>query len=293
MRALVVRHKGLTGGCRPTQGLGGRMLKPVQSWQTLGRGLPAGDRVYAIANIHGRADLLKALLERIQLDCQLRPAKRTTLVYLGGYVNHGPASRAVVDRLLLRPSWANTMVTLKGQGEAWMLDALAGGPKAGLFLQHGGVATLRSYGATETQSPVRLAGQRTLLAGMRGQIPAEHMDLLSASPDRFVLGDLFFCPAGIRPGVPLAGQTTIDVQTPRSDEASHGEVPDMVIVHGHMPLAEPLARPGRVNLDTGAHRTDRLTCGVFEDTRVRFITTGVTAAPAAPAGLRRRALMLQ
>jgi len=173
-----------------------------------------------------------------------------------------------------------------------MLDALAGGPKAGLFLQHGGIATLRSYGATDTHSPVRLAGQRTLLAAVRGHVPADHMDLLAGCPDRFVLGDLFFCPAGIRPGVPLASQTTSDLQAPRSDAASHGEAPDMVIVHGHMPVAEPVARPGRVNLDTGAHDTDRLTCGVFEDTRVRFITTGVVAVPAAAAGLRRRPLMV-
>src|SRR3989440_12541875 len=62
--------------------------------------LSDGLRIYAIGDIHGRADLLKALLLQIEVDCKLYPSRRSIVVLVGDYIDRGPASREVLDVLL-------------------------------------------------------------------------------------------------------------------------------------------------------------------------------------------------
>ena len=63
--------------------------------------LPQGQLIYAVGDIHGRADLLAALLAKIASDVARREgAERRTLVFLGDYIDRGPDSREVVDLLL-------------------------------------------------------------------------------------------------------------------------------------------------------------------------------------------------
>ena len=61
--------------------------------------LPAGLRIYAVGDIHGRLDLLNELLARIDGDIASRPAIRPVFVFLGDYVDRGPSSRETIDRL--------------------------------------------------------------------------------------------------------------------------------------------------------------------------------------------------
>ena len=46
-----------------------------------------------------------------------------------------------------------------------------------------------------------------------------------------------------------------------------------IVVHGHTPTEEPEVRPNRINIDTGAFMTGRLTCVVLDSERVRFLST--------------------
>ena len=55
--------------------------------------LPAGLRIYAVGDIHGRSDLLDALLARIETDKALRPTVRSLYVFLGDYIDRGSSSR--------------------------------------------------------------------------------------------------------------------------------------------------------------------------------------------------------
>ena len=71
---------------------------------TLDPRLPDGLRVYAVGDIHGRADLLRALLEKIASDARDAPAKKERLVYLGDYIDRGHESRQVIDVLLEGPA---------------------------------------------------------------------------------------------------------------------------------------------------------------------------------------------
>ena len=57
-----------------------------------------------------------------------------------------------------------------------------------------------------------------------------------------------------------------------------------VVVHGHTPAQEPEIRPNRINLDTGAYVSGRLTCIVLEEDRHRFLVADVDD------GIKRSAL---
>jgi serine/threonine protein phosphatase 1 len=102
---------------------------PQQAQQREPSRTPAGTLVYAIGDIHGRCDLLEALLQGIEQDCEQRPHKRTVVIYLGDYLSRGTDSRAVVDRVM---SWqpqtlgAVEIITLNGNHEELALRYLHG-----------------------------------------------------------------------------------------------------------------------------------------------------------------------
>ena len=85
--------------------------------------LPEGIRIYAIGDIHGRADLLAQIFARIDAHEAYRPAVRPVHVLLGDYIDRGPASREVLD-LLIKRTRAHEAVCLKGNHELAMLGFL-------------------------------------------------------------------------------------------------------------------------------------------------------------------------
>ena len=109
--------------------------------------LPEGQLLYAVGDIHGRRDLLQAMLGRIEVDARnSRQSKRRTLVFLGDYVDRGPESRRVVDVLLGGLPKGFNAHFLKGNHEAIMLDFLEDPSFLAQWLANGADATLRSYG---------------------------------------------------------------------------------------------------------------------------------------------------
>jgi predicted MPP superfamily phosphohydrolase len=78
--------------------------------------LPDGQRIYAIGDVHGRADLLKALFLQIEVDCKLYPSR---MVLVGDYIDRGPASREVLD-LLLGCEQTRETVFLKGNHDTFV-----------------------------------------------------------------------------------------------------------------------------------------------------------------------------
>jgi serine/threonine protein phosphatase 1 len=257
-------------------------MHPTHTWHTLTRTLPDGDRVYAIGDIHGCDNLLADLLERIALDRQLRTIRRATLVYLGDYVGVGPKSMQVIERVQQQPKWADQVIRILGNQETLFLGALQEGVKAGAFLKNGGMETLQSYGLASGLAPLRLSAQAALFDGALAKLPADHVALLQSGVDRFALGEHFFTHGGLRPGVPLGKQTTADVQSGGSEFLEAKTDFGVLVIHGHAKVDAPEVRTNRVNLDTGAVKTGRLTCGIFEGNRVRFMTTGAATGATQP-----------
>ena len=100
-------------------------------------------RTLTIGDIHGHADVLETLLQSLDLH-------RTRLVFLGDYVDRGPQTRAVLDRLIELAGNPNH-IFLRGNHDQWMLNARAENRwfKTWIGDGVGGKQTLRSYGATK------------------------------------------------------------------------------------------------------------------------------------------------
>ena len=105
--------------------------------------LPPGRRIYAVGDIHGFADRLEALLGMIVADLAASPPVRAEAVFLGDYIDRGPQSAAVLDRLARRDV-PLPFVALRGNHEALLLDALADPAGMAHWCRSGGDATLAS-----------------------------------------------------------------------------------------------------------------------------------------------------
>ncbi len=233
--------------------------------------LDAGTRVYAIGDVHGRFDLLEALHDAIAADLSAWPARRSVVVHLGDYVDRGPRTHDVIERLLTPRLAASEIVCLKGNHEDCLLQFISGGDDAEVFLRYGGLETMASYGI-DPASPALLGHPDHLVAAFDAHLPSRHRHFLETLPFSVEIGGYFFCHAGVRPGVPLDRQSPRDLMWIREpflgSTMSHGRV----VVHGHTPTDAPESLPNRINVDTGAVFTGRLTAVVLEDDRRRFLT---------------------
>lgn len=235
--------------------------------------VPEGTLVYAVGDVHGRADLLEKMHAAILKDSLDVPAERKVVVYLGDYVDRGPASKKVVDILLDKPLKGFERVHLMGNHEAFLiefLNDLEAGP--GWFF-NGGLTTLSSYGVKigkhdELSYEVLQRVQSELLAKM----PKAHLDFYKTLDFSRTEGDFFFVHAGIRPGVPLDNQTDEDMLWIREEFLGCEDDFGKVIVHGHTITWEPEVKPNRIGIDTGAFASGVLTALVLEGREQDFLT---------------------
>ena len=210
----------------------------------------SGTLTYVIGDIHGCADLLDALLERIAAHAAGRDHHR---VFLGDYIDRGPDSAAVL-RTVSRLHWSEpTRVTcLMGNHERMLLDALQTAQAAGHWLANGGEATLDSFGARDPEG-----------------LPGDTLDWLEALPTIHEDARRWYVHAGLRPGVAARDSDAHDrlwIREPFLDaDVDFGRH----VVHGHTPRRDgrPEVRPFRTNLDTAAVYGGALTAGVFSDAR--------------------------
>jgi serine/threonine protein phosphatase 1 len=228
--------------------------------------LPDGLRIYAIGDIHGRADLLAALLRQIDVDCTLYPPSRPILVFVGDYIDRGPASREVLD-LLLGCEPTKEAVFLKGNHETFVHRFLSEPAILDEWRLCGGLETLLSYGLRPSINP-GVAEQRRLAKELAKAIPKRHLEFLESLNPSFSCGDFLFVHAGIRPGVPIRKQREEDLLWIREEFLSCEQRFEKFVVHGHTPVPTPDFRSNRINIDTGAFATGRLTCIVIESTSI-------------------------
>jgi serine/threonine protein phosphatase 1 len=237
--------------------------------------VPEGWLVYAVADIHGEAGLLCRMLAAIRSDAGSHPPARTLVVFLGDYIDRGPDSWGVLERLTGDPLPGMAVRFLLGNHEAVMLDFLAGGAVGAEWLRFGGLETLASYGiaAVGAPTPARLAQLRDELAA---RLPPRHAAFLQGLEQSCTVGDYAFVHAGIRPGRPLEAQIPEDLLWIREPFLSDPRLHGPVIVHGHTVTPAPEQRPNRIGLDTGAYATGVLTALRLEGTDQRFLQVSRT-----------------
>ena len=225
--------------------------------------LPKGVRIYAIGDVHGCADLLDRLFARIDAHIAAHPIARPVQVLVGDYVDRGPNSRGVLDRLILRARSKETVI-LKGNHETFVLEFLRNPSVLQSWGQMGGLETLMSYGLTP---PLKAdaAVQEELARALRAALPKAHLNFLGSLPVSFSAGGFFFVHAGVRPRVPLNKQREEDLLWIRDEFLLHEESFGKIVVHGHTPVRAIDVRPNRINIDTGAYATGLLSCLVIQD----------------------------
>lgn len=200
---------------------------------------------FAIGDVHGCITKLDDLMRRCADYAGSRPHQ---FVMLGDYIDRGPDSRSVINRLSrLSEERPGGIVCLKGNHEDMLLSAVDKPSDFPLWIRNGGDATLASYGADT-------------LAGL----PVDDIEWIRNLPHSHDDGLRFFVHAGIDPSVPLDQQTQ---QTMLWTRQRYPETlnPGRIIVHGHTPLRSdrPEQHPYRLNLDTGAVYGGPLSAAVF------------------------------
>jgi serine/threonine protein phosphatase 1 len=190
---------------------------------------PHGSGFAAVGDIHGRLDRLNRVL------AQLPPER--TLVLLGDYIDRGPESRGVIERLL-RLSRQRTCIFLCGNHEDMLLAALDDAHEGATvdWLRNGGDATLRAYGVTSLRRLVE-------------ELPEEHLAFLRSLREHWETEEYVFVHAGISPDGPDATDrdTKLWMRIAPDEAFGYGKT----VIYGHTPYHSPLRGPDWINIDTG------------------------------------------
>ena len=226
--------------------------------------------LYAIGDVHGCARTLDALLDRLADDAGGRLTSRDALVFVGDYVDRGPDSPGVIDRMLGLERASETgsgprCTFLRGNHDQMMLDAVVHHRDADLWWINGGQTTLAGYEARGQRMP-----------------PSDHLDFLSRTPLAHQASGFAFVHAGLDtrrsvtdnladpdPRILLWTRKHLDA------DLSAWETP---VVCGHTPVSTPIDRPELLAIDTGAcfaHRPGlgRLTAVALPERRFVSVPT--------------------
>lgn len=198
------------------------------------------DRVFAIGDVHGCADELRALIQQLPLD------RDSSVVFLGDYIDRGPDSRGVVETILELEQYCR-VICLLGNHELMLREYLDGSDprRVARFIYNGGSATLASY--ADHDGVVVMSD--------------EHKAFYERLPYHYVDGEHLFVHAGIPTSpeeldVDIHGEEMVWMRRRAfMPEPNYSKI----IVHGHSAVHEVDIQPRRINLDTACVYGRRLT----------------------------------
>ena len=232
--------------------------------------------IYAVGDVHGRADLVEQLVEKILVDALTESDRtgetRPPVVFLGDMIDRGPNTREVLDFLSGMRDWPELeLVLLGGNHEAMLFDFLSDPMKNTNWLKYGGYETVLSYGLRPLGD---LSDHKamTALASDLDSAMGEHLDFLQGCQPFFQDGNLAFVHAGAEPDLPMASQPLRTLLWGSDTFATKRRQDGLWIVHGHVIVETPKVRRGRIAIDTGAYATGRLTAMRIKGTDLRFLS---------------------
>lgn len=243
----------------------GRLFKKTAVQRPLDTArVPDGMRVYAIGDIHGRNDLLQALLAKIEADDAERGPADTHIIFLGDLMDRGPDSAGVIDTAMgLRDAGCKVRFLMGNHEEVFVQACRKNDNKVTrFFLRIGGEATVLSYPITRAEY-IGLDMEQ-LSERLMTLVPPEHLDFIESFEDQIVIGDYVFVHAGIRPGVPLSEQKPKDLRWIREEFVDQRGDLEKVVVYGHTIYDDIEERGSRIGIDTGAYASDKLTALALE-----------------------------
>lgn len=228
--------------------------------------------IYAIGDIHGRADLLANLLDRIDQDATGFLGD-VHIVFLGDYIDRGFQSRQVVEILLSERLNPYRTHFLKGNHEDALLSFLSDADFGPKWAAYGGRETMVSYGVKPPRSMSLNPEWETAHNEFLKSFPNAHLLFFRGLPTRVKIGGYGFVHAGMRPGRSFDEQNDYDLMWIRDEFLRGDSTFDVKVVHGHTPTDAPYNDARRINVDTGAYFTGRLTAVKLTGQTVEFIAT--------------------
>lgn len=240
--------------------------------------------LYVVGDVHGQLGQLDRALALIEAD----GGRDAPVVFVGDYIDRGPDSRDVVEKLLVGLEQGRNWTCLKGNHDrmfTWFMEAF---PRqephlpidlSWLHERLGGLTTLTSYGVDISGRP----RMWDLHKQARALVPTEHLDFLASRPLSFETEELFICHAGIRPGVALKDQSESDLLWIRQGFIDDATAHPKLVVHGHTALDHPEHRGNRINLDGGAGYDRDLWPARFDGAQCSLLTDSGTV-PLTPKG---------
>lgn len=218
----------------------------------------AGIPTYAIGDVHGCYDQLIELEERVVADASRLPGRKL-IVMLGDFIDRGPNSARVIAHLMRPPPAQFDRICLTGNHEISMLSYIDDEISLENWFQLGAEKTLHSYGLDPQHLERQYPSRKKRDAFIRATLPAEHIAFLRELPILLDTPTALFVHAGIDPEMSIADQSDADLVFIRSRFFA-SEIPlPKLIVHGHTPVKAPQTGRLRLNIDTGAFASGKLT----------------------------------
>lgn len=192
----------------------------------------SNQKFIAIGDIHGCAKSMEAILERLE------PFYDRTFIFVGDYIDRGPASKEVVDYLIDFKEKVDC-VFLRGNHEQMLLDAFKR-DNPSLWMINGGRSTLDSYNSQKDEI----------------KLPEEHLEFYENTRFFYDADDYFFVHAGISPDKTIAESLEDEREIMEFLwERSHlnaFETPwEKTVVFGHTPRVKPFKKGNMIGIDTG------------------------------------------
>lgn len=235
-------------------------------------------RIYAIGDVHGQLDMLKAAHARIDRDKTEVGDATAQIVHLGDYTDRGPDTRGVIQYLMDGVAAGEPWIVLRGNHDRMFCrfvrhgiahDVAIKSGKTWLHPALGGVETLASYGVEAEDGAFEIAHMRAQKA-----VPEAHLDFLESRPLIYEWEGYVFVHAGLRPGVPLADQDEEDLIWIRDGWLDYRGALPFTVVHGHTVVDEPTHFGNRIDIDSGAGYGRPLSVLVIENAHEEIV--GVT-----------------
>lgn len=205
-------------------------------------------RLFVVGDIHGNYSELCLLLDHIIIKHNV--GAEDLIIFIGDYIDRGPASRQVIDRMLeIRRAWPKT-VFLKGNHEEMLLSFLGmGGGNGQFYLPNGGAAFFASYGI-EPIGP---------LTELIGRLPVAHLEFIRNLELGVCLAEFIFVHAGLNPSKSLGKQEPADLLWIRKEFIAPPHDFGKTVVFGHTAFNDiHLDLPFKIGIDTGVAYGNKL-----------------------------------
>lgn len=241
----------------------------LENWQ---HQTPANTILYAIGDLHGHLSAHELLYQELETEIAKKPEKQHVIIYLGDYIDRGPQSAQLIERLRNLSNRGNLKhIFIMGNHEFGFLGYMEDPEQYAIWLKYGGVETAQSYNCHVESHQLLPDEHKKLQQELNENVPPSHKNFINNLEKIVVIGDYAFTHAGIRPGIPLEQQKEEDLRFIREPFLSSDEPHEKCIVHGHTIAKEAEIKFNRINLDTGFYQSHILSCGVFENNTVKLL----------------------